>query len=115
MARQKCIASLPGDDNVKESLTVDEETQRDMEDADDVASKTPESITTQKEIEAALLLARAVDLTFLDGHWITFKALAGAAIVTGVVAIDAAVADPDAAAGRIAFDTFFRDQVKARL
>ena len=64
-----------------------------------------------KGIEAALLLNRAIDLTFLDGHWITMRALAANAIVTGVAAVDAAVAASD----RAAFDQFFADQVKARL
>ena len=111
MARQKCVASAPGDDNVYELLTVDEETQRDVEEAEDSVSKTPESIAATKEIEAVFLLNRAVDLTFLDGHWITLRAVAGAGTVTGISAIDTAVAAND----RAAFDIFFRDQVKARL
>ena len=111
MARQKCIASAPGNDNVYELLTVGEETQRDLEEAEDTAAKTPEAIAVAKEIEATLLLARAVDLTFLDGHCITFRTLFNAGITTGVTGIDIPVASDD----RATFDIFFRNQVKVRL
>lgn len=64
-----------------------------------------------RALEAATLLARAVDTTFLDGHWITMKAMAGAGITTGVAAIDDAIVADD----RAAFNQFFKDQVKSRL
>lgn len=65
----------------------------------------------EKELESTQLLNRAVDLTFLDGHWITLRALFGAGTVTGVPTLDSAIAADD----RTAFDIFFRDKVKARL
>jgi hypothetical protein len=71
----------------------------------------PEVIDSIKALEAGQLLDRAADATFLEGHWITLKALAGASIVTGVAAIDTAVAADDKAT----FVQFFKDQVKARL
>ena len=64
-----------------------------------------------KAIKAALLLERAIDATFLDGHWITLRAMFGAGTVTGVTILDTAIAAND----RAAFDIFFRDKVKARL
>ena len=71
----------------------------------------PAVIDAIKALEAEQLLDRAVDAIFLNGHWITMKAMAGAEIVTGVAAIDAAIAADD----RAAFNQFFKDQVKARL
>lgn len=71
----------------------------------------PAVIDAIKALEAGQLLDRAVDAIFLNGHWITMKAMAGAEIVTGVAAIDAAIAADD----RAAFNQFFKDQVKARL
>ncbi len=92
-------------------LTAEEEAARDIEEAAHAETQTVEYIEAQKELEAAALLARAIDLTFLDGHWITFRAMFGAGIVTGVPTLDTAVAADD----RAAFDIFFRDKVKARL
>lgn len=71
----------------------------------------PAAVDAIKALEAGRLLDRAADATFLDGHWITLTALAGAGTVTGVAAIDDAVAAGDKAA----FARFFKDQVKARL
>ena len=92
-------------------LTVEEEAARDAEETAFAETQTPEYTAARKEIEAALLLGRAIDATFLDGHWITLRALDGTGITTGVGALDTAVAAND----RAAFDIFFRDQVKARL
>ena len=63
------------------------------------------------DIRAALLLSRAIDETFLDGHWITLRALAANGIATGVAKLDAAVSADD----REKFDQFFRDRVAARI
>jgi hypothetical protein len=60
-----------------------------------------------KAIEAEMLLGRAIDLTFLDGFWLVFKAIAP----VGNASIDNAVAAND----RAAFDIFFRDIVKGRI
>lgn len=71
----------------------------------------PAVIDAIKTLEAGQLLDRAVDATFLDGHWITMKAMAGAGIITGIATIDDAIAADD----RAAFVQFFKDQVKSRL
>lgn len=71
----------------------------------------PTVIELQKELEAARLLSRAADKTFLDGHWITLRAMSAAGITVSVTALADAVATND----RPAFDRFFRNQVKARL
>lgn len=92
-------------------MIAEDEIERDIEDAAHVETQTPEYIEAQKETEAAFLLNRAVDLTFLDGHWITLRALFGAGIVTGITELDPHIAADD----RTKFDEFFRDKVKARL
>ena len=71
----------------------------------------PAVIEALKMLEAEQLLGRAVDTIFLDGHWITMKAMAGGGIVTRIAAIDDAIAADD----RAAFVQFFKDQVKSRL
>jgi hypothetical protein len=91
-------------------MTAEDEIARDIEDAAQAETQTPEYIEVQKEAEAALLLGRAVAATLLDGHWITLRALNDASIATGIPTLDSAVSADD----RPAFDQFFRDQVKAR-
>lgn len=88
-----------------------EEVARDIEDDALAEKQTSEYITAKKEGEATLLLNRAIELTFLDGHWITLRALFGAGIVTGIPTLDTAIAEDD----RTKFNIFFRDKVKARL
>ena len=65
----------------------------------------------RREAEADRLLSRAADETFLDGHWITLRAMAAGGITVSVPAIADAVASND----RTAFNKFFHDQIKSRL
>lgn len=67
----------------------------------------PVEVELEQELEAARLLGRAIDETFLDGFWLVFRAIPA----VGVSGIDDAVAADD----RAAFDLFFRDQVKAKM
>lgn len=57
-----------------------------------------------------LLRQNAINETFLDGHWITLRALAANGITTGVNRVDSAVAAND----KEAFIDFFKDQVRNR-